>query len=148
VFKLKEKEKPKEILQNITHAVEEGNIVKSSLHAWESEECRHLFDMVNDWVGLIECRKKPIEELCTQLNKMNAESQAIIDPVEQVAKFATIQIEDERLNALDESTRTTKKELHNFYLPCRLSTSNYNKLITFLTLNGRLCWLLSQRNPV
>jgi hypothetical protein len=80
-FKLKEKEQPKELLQNITHVVEEVTIVMSSLHVWD-EECNCLFDMVNDWIGLIECRRKPIEELCTQLKKMHAEVQEFTDLVD------------------------------------------------------------------
>jgi uncharacterized NAD-dependent epimerase/dehydratase family protein len=67
-IQLKEKEQPEELLQKLEHAVEEGANVKSSLHT-RTEECHRLFDMVMDWVGLLDQHSKPVEELHTGLNR-------------------------------------------------------------------------------
>jgi hypothetical protein len=45
---------------------------------------------------------------------MSEESQVIVDSVDQEVKFTEIQVVDEILDALDESTRETKKELRDF----------------------------------
>lgn len=112
-IKLKEKEQPEAMMQRITQAIAEGNTVRSSLHA-RDEECRWLFDMITDWVGLLNQRSNPFEELRTRLNKMHAESRAIVDHVEQAAKFTEIQAKDDKLDAMDEANKAAKTELRHF----------------------------------
>jgi hypothetical protein len=42
---------------------------------------------------------------------MHAESRAIVDPIEKVAKFSTIQAKDDRLDVMDEVNRVVKTTL-------------------------------------
>jgi len=44
---------------------------------------------------------------------MHVEARAMIDPIEQAAKFVEIQAKDKQLDALDESNRDEKKEICN-----------------------------------
>jgi sialic acid synthase SpsE len=99
---------PKEMIQNLTHTIVEGNLIRSSLDAHD-DEFRRLFDMVNDWVGLLGQRSQPIMKLFAQPNNMHAKYIVMTNPVEKGTKFAEIQAEEKRLDALDESTRAANK---------------------------------------
>jgi hypothetical protein len=79
-----------------------------------TSECSQIFQLVNDWVGLLEPRNKPVEDLRAQIKQMNQEAQAITDPVEQNAKFAQIQEVDECLDLLYDTNQDMKKELREF----------------------------------
>ena len=67
---LKKKEQLKVMLDNINTVVVEGDTIWSSLHHLDSE-CNKLFDMVNDWVGLLECWNNLVEEFRAQIKQMN-----------------------------------------------------------------------------
>jgi hypothetical protein len=54
------------MLKNITQVIVEGDTIHSSLHH-RASECDQMFDMVNDWVGVLEKRIKPIEDLLIQI---------------------------------------------------------------------------------
>lgn len=45
---------------------------------------------------------------------MHAKTWAIFDPIEQLAKFAKIQAEDDKLDAMDENNRVAKTTLRQF----------------------------------
>jgi hypothetical protein len=45
---------------------------------------------------------------------MHAEARAIADPIEQATKFVEIQVEDDRLDAMDEVNRAAKTTLRQF----------------------------------
>jgi hypothetical protein len=77
------------MLQNITQTIAEGYLVWSSLHAHD-DECLRLFNMVNDWVSLLDRCSQPIMKLHAQFNNMHAESRAMTDPVEHATKFTEI----------------------------------------------------------
>jgi light-regulated signal transduction histidine kinase (bacteriophytochrome) len=80
------------------------------LYAWD-EEFHRLVHMVTNWVGLLDQCSNIVEELCTRLKNMHAESQTITDLIDQLAKFAKIQAKDDRIDAMDEVKRATKTKL-------------------------------------
>jgi hypothetical protein len=49
--------------------------------------------------------------LCTRLKKIHAEASTIDDPIEHSSKFSEIEVEDDRLDAMDEVNRATKTTL-------------------------------------
>jgi hypothetical protein len=134
--------------EKITQVIVEGDNVCSSLHSWAGE-CRELFNIVYDWVGLLERHNKPVNELHAQLNQLNAEAQAIDDPIEQQAKFAKIQAVDEKMDVLHEATQVANKDLLDFRLAFQsLLMSNYNTWIQLPTPNGMPCRPLSLKSPL
>jgi uncharacterized protein Yka (UPF0111/DUF47 family) len=50
---LKEQDKPKAMLENITQVVAKGDSIRSSLHK-NIGKYNQMFTIVNDWVGLLE----------------------------------------------------------------------------------------------
>jgi hypothetical protein len=64
------------MMEKITKVIEEGDNVHSYFHK-HANECHHIFHLVNDWVGFLECHNKPVEDLEAQIKQMNQEAQAI-----------------------------------------------------------------------
>jgi hypothetical protein len=70
--------------------------------------------MVTDWVGLLDECSENVEEFFTELKQMHAKSQTIVDLIENLAKFAEIQVEDYRLDVMDDMHRDSKTTLQQF----------------------------------
>jgi len=77
------------MMQQITQAILEGNTAKSSPHA-QDDKFHRFFDMVTDWVGLLDQCSKFVKEMHVRINKMYAESHAIVDLVEKATNFTEI----------------------------------------------------------
>jgi hypothetical protein len=65
-------------------------------------------------MGIISICNHTLEDLCTKIQSLNAEETNTLDPLEQHAKFNKTQQEDNEFNALYESQKNSKKELHEF----------------------------------
>jgi hypothetical protein len=65
----------------MTPIKEDINEVRAQLCKTASESQQRFYNM-QDWMGLLEQRNKPMEELWEQIKCMNAEAHAIHNPLE------------------------------------------------------------------
>jgi hypothetical protein len=57
---------------------------------------------------LLDQCSKPIEELRTRIKKTDVEVQTIVDSTDNLANFTYIQVEDDRLDDMEEVNRVEK----------------------------------------